>query len=170
MICSDHRLRNSRSPAKAPPGGSWWVTAIWSVVFCAVGRRRASRRRVCRGLEQHVATCCGDLFFVRAKRQHRRKVAAHLDRELAILKGQYHPVYQFDPKTRAVFVPAEWLVGEPFNEYALACGAILARAHARTGDAAKIAGYCGKSEEFGEARVDFADSYSVRPNGTMTCC
>ena len=28
-------------------------------------------------------------------------------------------------------MPVEWLVGVPFNEYALACGVILARAHAR---------------------------------------
>jgi Uncharacterized protein conserved in bacteria (DUF2252) len=28
-------------------------------------------------------------------------------------------------------IPVKWLVGAPFNEYALACGAILARSHAR---------------------------------------
>lgn len=47
-------------------------------------------------------------------------------------------------KNMKASAPTEWLVGEPFNEYALAYGTILAHAH--TGDAAKIAGYCGKSE------------------------
>jgi uncharacterized protein DUF2252 len=56
-------------------------------------------------------------------------------------------------------MPIEWLVGEPFNEYALGCGAILARAHARTGDAAMIASYCGKTEALDEALADFAEAY-----------
>ena len=37
--------------------------------------------------------------------------------------------------------------------------AILARAHARTGDAAKIASYCGKTEALDEALADFAEAY-----------
>jgi hypothetical protein len=41
----------------------------------------------------------------------------------------------------------------------MGCGAILARAHARTGDAAKIASYCGKSEALDDALADFAESY-----------
>jgi len=42
--------------------------------------------------------------------------------------------------------PVEFLTGASFNFYAWVCGAILARAHARNGDLARIAGYCGKSE------------------------
>lgn len=69
------------------------------------------------------------------------------------------PYYVRQMKNMKASVPVEWLVGEPFNEYALACGAILARAHARTGDAAKIACYCGKSEVFDEVLADFAEAY-----------
>ena len=46
------------------------------------------------------------------------------------------------------------------NQYAELCGWALARAHARSGDAAKIAGYLGKKEDFDEALADFAESYA----------
>ena len=56
-------------------------------------------------------------------------------------------------------IPVEWLTGAAFNFYATACGAILARAHARTGDAARIAGYCGNSPVLDEALAEWAESY-----------
>jgi uncharacterized protein (DUF2252 family) len=56
-------------------------------------------------------------------------------------------------------VPIEWLTGEAFNFYAWACGTLLARAHSRTGDPAKIAGYCGKSAAFDQALALWAESY-----------
>ena len=40
------------------------------------------------------------------------------------------------------------------------CGASLARAHARTGDAAAIAGYLGRGEGFDEAMVRFGEGYA----------
>jgi hypothetical protein len=36
---------------------------------------------------------------------------------------------------------------------------LLARAHARTGDIAKIAGYIGTTEAFARALAEFAESY-----------
>lgn len=69
------------------------------------------------------------------------------------------PYYVRQMKNMKASIPVEWLVGEPFNEYALVCGAILARAHARAGDAAKIAGYCGKSDGLDETLADFAEAY-----------
>ena len=56
-------------------------------------------------------------------------------------------------------IDVSWLKGSTFPFYARACGALLARAHTRTGDIAKIAGYCGKSEALDEAMADFAESY-----------
>lgn len=56
-------------------------------------------------------------------------------------------------------IPIEWLTGSAFNFYGWACGAILARAHARTGDPARIAGYCGKSTVLDEALADWAEAY-----------
>jgi len=56
-------------------------------------------------------------------------------------------------------IPIEWLKGSAFLMYARACGTLLARAHARSGDIAKIAGYCGKSGALDEAMADFAEAY-----------
>jgi uncharacterized protein (DUF2252 family) len=44
--------------------------------------------------------------------------------------------------------------------YAEACGWALARAHARSGDAAVLAGYMGKGSTFDEAIADFAVAYA----------
>ncbi len=46
------------------------------------------------------------------------------------------------------------------NAYAQICGAILARAHARTGDRIAIASYLGGGSRFDEAMADFADAYA----------
>jgi uncharacterized protein (DUF2252 family) len=49
---------------------------------------------------------------------------------------------------------SEWL------EYVQICGWTLARAHARTGDAARIGGYIGKNATFDEAIGEFAIAYA----------
>lgn len=56
-------------------------------------------------------------------------------------------------------MPIEFLTGEPFEFWCWVCGVLLARAHARTGDIAKIAGYIGKSDAFSSALADFAEAY-----------
>jgi uncharacterized protein (DUF2252 family) len=52
-------------------------------------------------------------------------------------------------------MPATYL-----SRYAALCGAVLARAHARTGDPAQIAGYLGKSDVFDKALIEFAVCYA----------
>jgi uncharacterized protein (DUF2252 family) len=47
-------------------------------------------------------------------------------------------------------------------EYARLCGWALALAHAKSGDAATIGGYLGKSDVFDEALVEFAAAYAVQ--------
>jgi hypothetical protein len=44
--------------------------------------------------------------------------------------------------------------------YARACGWTLARAHARSGDAAAIAGYLGTGDAFDRAMAEFAETYA----------
>ncbi len=44
--------------------------------------------------------------------------------------------------------------------HAILCGATLARAHARSGDAGRIAGYMGSGGVFDAAIADFAMAYS----------
>jgi hypothetical protein len=46
------------------------------------------------------------------------------------------------------------------TRYAAVCGWALARAHAKGGDAATIAGYLGKSDTFDQALVKFALAYA----------
>jgi len=49
--------------------------------------------------------------------------------------------------------------------YAKTCGRVLARAHARSGDAAMIAGYMGNSSVFDDALGDFAMEYLKQTDG-----
>ena len=49
---------------------------------------------------------------------------------------------------------------EALSGYARLCGWTLARAHARSGDAATIAGYIGRSQVFDDALASFR--FSVR--------
>ena len=44
--------------------------------------------------------------------------------------------------------------------YADMCGRTLAHAHAKTGDAAMISGYLGKSDDFDQAIGEFAMAYA----------
>ncbi|NHN87525.1 DUF2252 domain-containing protein [Acetobacter conturbans] len=49
---------------------------------------------------------------------------------------------------------------EGLADYALLCGRTLARAHARTGDVAAIAGYLGKGRGFSDAIASFSAQYA----------
>jgi hypothetical protein len=51
------------------------------------------------------------------------------------------------------------LTGDAFNFYCWACGALLARAHAKTSEAAIIAGYCGTSKPLRESLAYWAEAY-----------
>ena len=44
--------------------------------------------------------------------------------------------------------------------YAKVCGLVLARAHDKAGDAARIAGYLGSIDHFDEAIGDYAEAYA----------
>jgi uncharacterized protein (DUF2252 family) len=57
--------------------------------------------------------------------------------------------------------PAE-LHGPTLAEYAILCGMILAKGHARTGDAVALAAYCGTSDRLDRAMSKFAFAYAER--------
>lgn len=59
-------------------------------------------------------------------------------------------------------IPLGLLTGRPFAFFAWGYGALPARAHARTGDAAAISGYCGGMENTGldEALMEWSDAYA----------
>ena len=73
------------------------------------------------------------------------------------MDGRHYYVRQM--KNLKASIPVEWLTGASFNFYAWACGALLARAHARVGDSARIAGYCGNSPVLDKALAEWAESY-----------
>jgi uncharacterized protein (DUF2252 family) len=52
------------------------------------------------------------------------------------------------------------LTGSAIVEYAGVCGEVFAHAHARTGDAATLAGYCGKVNALDQALARFAIAYA----------
>ncbi len=68
-------------------------------------------------------------------------------RQLRDMKGGV----EFDPKKVKV---------ENIDQYSSLCAWALALAHAKSGDAAMIAGYVGKSDELDEAMVKFAFAYA----------
>ena len=62
-------------------------------------------------------------------------------------------------KNMKASMPVSFMTGEPFDFWAFLCGALLARAHARYGDAARIAGYCGEDDTLDRALAEFAEAY-----------
>ena len=54
---------------------------------------------------------------------------------------------------------------EGLTGYGQVCGAVLARAHARAGDASLITGYLGDSDEFDNAVAEFAMAYAQDQRG-----
>jgi uncharacterized protein (DUF2252 family) len=64
-------------------------------------------------------------------------------------------------KNRRLGSIGEVMEGRALDVYANLCGRTLARAHARSGDPALIAGYMGKSEAFDDALGSFAMAYAA---------
>jgi uncharacterized protein (DUF2252 family) len=70
---------------------------------------------------------------------------------------QYYFRQLQDMKMKLDFAALQW---EDWMEYVGICGWALARAHARTGDPARMAGYLGKNDTFDKAIEKFAIAYA----------
>lgn len=88
-----------------------------------------------------------------------RALQASSDIMLGVTSIDGRPYFVRQMKNMKASIPVEWLTGESFNFYAWACGALLARAHARAGDAAAIAGYCGGAATLDRALAKWAEMY-----------
>jgi uncharacterized protein (DUF2252 family) len=88
-----------------------------------------------------------------------RALQASSDVMLGWTEIDRRPFYVRQMKNLKAAVPIEWMSGEAFDFYCWACGAVLARAHARTSEAATIAGYCGCSGVLRESFAEWAESY-----------
>jgi uncharacterized protein (DUF2252 family) len=73
------------------------------------------------------------------------------------IANRHYEVRQLNDHKGAIEL--EDLAGEGLVEYAEICGELLARGHARSGDACVLAGYIGNGKRFGEAIMRFADAY-----------
>jgi uncharacterized protein (DUF2252 family) len=86
-------------------------------------------------------------------------------------KGAYGHYYLRQLKDVKIKMLVETYSPAVMGTYAEACGWCLARAHARSGEPSKIAGYLGKSDRFDQAVADFAVAYadqSERDHETLT--
>ncbi len=73
---------------------------------------------------------------------------------------QGHDYYFRQLHDMKMTIDVEHMSEQDFTEYIEVCGWALARAHARTGDAALIAGYIGKNDVLDEAVAEFAVKYA----------
>jgi uncharacterized protein (DUF2252 family) len=71
-----------------------------------------------------------------------------------------HDYYFRQLRDMKMTIDVENMSEQDWVEYVDLCGWTLARAHARTGDAAQIAGYLGKSNSFDKAIAKFATDYA----------
>jgi uncharacterized protein (DUF2252 family) len=100
--------------------------------------------------------------------QGKRVVAAQMalqsspDLLLGWTRVEGRPFYVRQMRNLKAAVPLDALRPKQFLRYVRACGEVLGHAHARTGDAARIAGYCGRSTAVDNAFADFAESYAAQ--------
>jgi uncharacterized protein (DUF2252 family) len=73
--------------------------------------------------------------------------------------GRGHDYYVRQFRDMKVIADGE-LISPRLGEFATACGKVLARSHARTGDPVAIAAYIGKGRAFNEAMGEFAHAYA----------
>jgi len=73
-------------------------------------------------------------------------------------------------KNRRLGSISEVIETKALGAYANLCGRTLARAHARTGDPAQIAGYMGQSEVFDDALAGFAMTYAAQTTRDFSRC
>lgn len=93
-----------------------------------------------------------------AEGQHRMQSATDPFLGWTRLEGRDYLVRQLaDHKAK---VEVAELKGGALTRFALVTGEILGKAHARTGDAAAIAGYCGRSDRLDRAIARFAVRYA----------
>jgi uncharacterized protein (DUF2252 family) len=74
--------------------------------------------------------------------------------------GHGHDFYFRQLRDMRMKIDVEGMSRQDWLEYVRLCGWVLARAHARTGDPARIAGYLGKSAAFEDAIAKFAVAYA----------
>jgi uncharacterized protein (DUF2252 family) len=75
-------------------------------------------------------------------------------------RGSHHDFYIRQFRDMKVSAEPETFKPSSLVAYATLCGWTLARAHAKAGDAARIAGYLGSKDTFDEALVKYSEAYT----------
>lgn len=83
--------------------------------------------------------------------------------------NQGHDFYFRQYRDMRMKVDVDRMSKQDWFEYVQLCGWVLARAHARTGDPASIAGYLGRTEVFDEAIERFAVAYADQTERDYAC-
>jgi uncharacterized protein (DUF2252 family) len=79
-------------------------------------------------------------------------------------RGDDQPCYVRQLKDGRIAMVGTDLTDQALPHHAVLCGTTLARAHARSGDAARIAGYMGSGTAFDTAIGEFAVAYAEQVN------
>lgn len=93
-----------------------------------------------------------------ARAQHRIQTVVDPFIGWTTLEGRPYLVRRFSDHKASVDTTT--LRGASLLEYALVCGELLAKAHARTGDPAALAGYAGTTDRLDRALASFAVAYA----------
>jgi uncharacterized protein (DUF2252 family) len=93
-----------------------------------------------------------------AEGQKRTQTAADPFLGYTTIEGRHFLVRQLSDHKASIDLAT--LTGSALVQYAVVCGEVLAKGHARTGDPAAIAGYCGNSTKLDEAIAKFARLYA----------
>jgi uncharacterized protein (DUF2252 family) len=119
-------------------------------------------------VKQELPSCCAPYLRQSASVRHEGRRAAEGQQMMQTLSdpflgytrlgGHDYLVRQLADH-KAALDPAE-LDRRTLHDYAVLCGEVLAKGHARTGDAALLAGYAGKSPKLDRAITAFAVTYA----------
>jgi hypothetical protein len=106
--------------------------------------------------------CCGPSGYDNHGRrvvEGKRLVQSATDIFVGWTAGRGHDYYVRQFRDMKIIADGE-LISPRLGEFATACGKVLARSHARTGDPVAIAAYIGKGRAFDEAMGEFAHAYA----------
>ncbi len=139
------------------------------------------------GLRDYVVLLLGngdrDALFLQIKQAINSAYACHLHQHAftnearRVVDGQRRMQFQSDPflgwttvegrdflvrqlNDHKASIDTEDLRGDALLHYARVCGAVLAKGHARSGDPAVIAGYCGDNDKLDLSLGRFALAYA----------
>src|SRR3954470_340584 len=89
----------------------------------------------------------------------KRLVQSATDIFVGWTRGRGHDFYVRQFRDMKIIADGE-LISPRLSRFATACGKVLARSHARTGDPVAIAAYIGRGRAFDEAMGEFANAYA----------